>query len=83
MQLIQKAVDIADQAWSEMLQLVKHGIIEKELALELEFIMRRLGAEGRSFDTIVASGFRGALPHGVASDRVIQPGDMVTIDFGA
>ncbi|MBM7855474.1 Xaa-Pro aminopeptidase [Desulfohalotomaculum tongense] len=83
LQLIEKAVDITDRAYSEMLQLVKTGMTEKELALELEFIMRRLGAQGRAFDFIVASGPRGALPHGVASDRVIQPGDMVTIDCGA
>lgn len=83
LQLIQQAVAIADQAWSKMLRFVQPGITEKELALELEIIMRRLGAEDRAFDIIVAAGLRGALPHGVASNRVIQTGDLVTIDFGA
>ena len=45
--------------------------------------MRKLGATESSFDTIVASGVRGALPHGVASDKVIEEGDMITLDFGA
>ena len=45
--------------------------------------MLELGADGPSFDTIVASGYRGALPHGVASDKVIEQGDMITLDFGA
>ena len=45
--------------------------------------MLELGADGPSFDTIVASGHRGALPHGVASDKIIEKGDMITLDFGA
>ncbi|PXA00395.1 peptidase M24 family protein, partial [Staphylococcus pseudintermedius] len=45
--------------------------------------MLHLGADDTSFDTIVASGIRGAMPHGVASDKVIQSGEMVTLDFGA
>ena len=43
--------------------------------------MLELGADGPSFDTIVASGYRGALPHGVASDKRIEKGDMITLDF--
>ena len=45
--------------------------------------MLELGTRWPSFDTIVASGYRGALPHGVASDKVIEQGDMITLDFGA
>ena len=54
---------------------------EMEVKNELEAHMISLGASGPSFDTIVASGYRGALPHGVASDKVIEDGDMVTLDF--
>src|SRR5690606_8894555 len=50
---------------------------------ELEYKMAQLGSEKPSFDTIVASGHRGALPHGAASNKVIERGDMVTLDFGA
>ena len=55
---------------------------EREVALELEFYMRKNGASGTSFDTIVASGKRSSMPHGVAMDKVIGIGDFVTIDFG-
>lgn len=56
---------------------------EQQLKAKLESKMLELGAEGTSFDTIVASGVRGALPHGVASDKVINHGEMITLDFGA
>ncbi|MDR0847409.1 MAG: aminopeptidase P family protein [Lactobacillales bacterium] len=79
---IQRACVIADKAYEHILTFVQPGQTEKEVALELEFFMRRLGAEKLAFDTIVASGWRSALPHGVASDKVIEEGDMVTIDFG-
>ncbi len=82
-QAIKQAVDIVDQAWAELIEQISPGITEKELALELEFLMRRRGAEGRAFDFIVASGERGALPHGVASDKQIKPGELVTVDCGA
>lgn len=82
-ELICRAVNLADDAWGMLLPTVKPGITEIEVSLELEFIMRRLGAQGAAFEFIVASGPRGAMPHGVASDREIKPGDMVTIDFGA
>ena len=52
------------------------------MALELEFFMRRQGAQSLSFDSIVASGTRSSLPHGVASDKKIAVGDFVTMDFG-
>ncbi|MEG6615881.1 Xaa-Pro peptidase family protein [Peptococcaceae bacterium 1198_IL3148] len=83
LQLIERAVEIADQGWAQLTQQVKPGMTEEQVSLELEFAMRRLGAENRAFDFIVASGPRGALPHGVATDKTLQPGEMVTIDFGA
>ena len=55
---------------------------EAELALELEYMMRRLGAEAAAFDPIVGSGPRGALPHAIPSDRKIQAGDFIVIDMG-
>lgn len=81
--LIQKAADIVDEAYDYILTVVKSGMTEKEVKAYLESKMLHLGAEDTSFDTIVASGARGALPHGVASDKVIEKGDMVTLDFGA
>lgn len=80
--MIQQAVDIAEKAYDYILGFVKPGITEIEVANELDFYMRNLGATGVSFDTIVASGVRSAMPHGVASEKVIEEGDMVTIDFG-
>ena len=56
---------------------------ELEVSNELEFFMRKAGATASSFDTIVASGVRSALPHGVATDKLIEKGDLVTMDFGA
>ncbi len=80
---IQQAVDISAQAFDHMLGLLKPGMSEREAASELEFAMRKFGADALAFDTIVASGARGALPHGRASDKIIESGDLVTFDFGA
>lgn len=81
--IIRKAVEIADQAFSQILGFLRPGITESEVAAELEYQMKKKGARGASFDTIVASGERAALPHGVASNRVLQSGDVITMDFGA
>lgn len=83
LELITKAVEIADFAFNQALKIIKPGITELEIALELEYQMRRLGAEKPAFDTIVASGARGALPHGQASNKAIEAGDFITMDFGA
>ncbi|KZE40135.1 Xaa-Pro dipeptidase [Bhargavaea cecembensis] len=80
---IRKAAKIADEAFDHILTFIKPGVTELEVSNELEFCMRRLGAAESSFDTIVASGKRSALPHGVATGKVIENGDMVTLDFGA
>lgn len=81
--VLKEACAIADRAFEHLLGVLKPGMTEKEAALELEFFMRREGAAGTSFDTIVASGERSAMPHGTASDRKIGPGELVTFDFGA
>lgn len=79
---IQKAEEIGDSAFEKLLSYAKEGMTEREIALFLEFEMKKLGASALSFDTIVASGARGALPHGVATDKKISRGELVTVDFG-
>lgn len=81
-EIIQEAVNIAEKAYAHILTYIKAGMTELEVANELDFFMRKLGASGVSFDTIVASGVRSAMPHGVASEKVIEKGDLITIDFG-
>lgn len=81
--ILKKAAEISDAAFSHILTFIRPGITEIEIANELEFHMRKLGATSSSFDMIVASGVRSALPHGVASDKVVEKGDMITLDFGA
>ncbi len=70
------------EAFEEVLPLIRPGITERQIALELEFALKRRGGEGNAFDYIVASGPRGALPHGIASNKMLQSGELVTIDFG-
>lgn len=74
---------LASQALASVLADIRPGVRESDVAVALEFEMRRRGADGRAFDFIVASGVRGAMPHGRASDKIIQSGELVTIDFGA
>jgi Xaa-Pro aminopeptidase len=80
---LQCAAEIADAAFSHVLGVLRPGMRERDAAVELEIFMRRAGAERVSFDTVLASGPRSALPHGRATDRVMAPGDLVTLDFGA
>ncbi|MGO2315015.1 MAG: M24 family metallopeptidase [Pseudolactococcus laudensis] len=79
---IKKACAISDQAFNDLLKYVEPGKTEIEIANFLDFKMRDLGASGISFDTIVASGKRSALPHGRATHKPIEFGDTVTVDFG-
>ncbi|MBY0124340.1 Xaa-Pro peptidase family protein [Bacillus sp. S/N-304-OC-R1] len=81
--IIRKAAEIADAAFTHILSFIKPGITEIAVSNELEAFMRSKGATSSAFDTIVASGVRSALPHGVATEKVIEKGDMVTLDFGA
>jgi Xaa-Pro aminopeptidase len=80
---IVKAQRIAEEALRLLLPQVKVGAVERELALELDTTMRRLGAQDVSFETILISGKETSKPHGVPSDKKIERGDFVTIDFGA
>lgn len=79
---IQRACQISDQAFIDALDFIKPGKTEIEVANFLDFRMREMGAEGVSFDTIAASGYRSAMPHGRASEKVIQTGETLTLDFG-
>lgn len=79
---IKKACAIADAAFAHIVEFITPGKTEIEVANELDFYMRSLGATGVSFETIVASGIRSAMPHGVASGKVIEHGDFVTLDYG-
>ena len=79
---IAEAEKIGDKAFEYILSIIKLGKTEKEIALELEFFMKRHGAAALSFDTISASGIRSAMPHGIATDKVIENGDLLTLDFG-
>ena len=81
--LLRKAVEIAEAALKKSLPQLHPGISERDLAAEIEYQMHRAGGEKAAFPLIIASGPRSALPHGVASKRFINPGDIVTIDFGA
>jgi len=80
---LEKTAALASDALLGMLSSVRPGMTERELALGLEFAMRNAGADDKAFDFIVASGERGALPHGRASTKAIRSGELVTIDFGA
>ncbi|KPN96569.1 Xaa-Pro peptidase family protein [Lysinibacillus sp. ZYM-1] len=80
---IKKAAWISDEAFKHILTYIKPGMTEIEIAYELESHMRKNGATGAAFDMIIASGHRSALPHGLASSKTIQQGDMMTLDFGA
>lgn len=79
---IEQAEHIGDAAFSHVLDILKPGVSEREIALELEFFMKKQGASKLSFDTIVASGPNGSMPHAQVTDRLLQSGDFVTMDFG-
>lgn len=80
---IKKATAITDQVFSQILGFIQPGITEIDLAAEIEYMIRKQGADCVAFDTIVASGKRSALPHGKASKKKIKQNEPVTLDFGA
>ena len=79
---LQAAADLNRRAFDTVLPRIAPGITERQIALDLEMTMKQQGGEANAFDFIVASGPRGALPHGIASDRRLAAGELVTIDFG-
>ncbi len=80
---IKKAQSITDKAFSEILNYIKVGVSERDIAVELEYQMAKNGAEGLAFDTIIASGVNSSKPHAHPTDKLIELGDPVTMDFGA
>ncbi len=83
LELMHKAAAIADDAFHRLLPEIRPGMTERALAGRLEYYMRVSGSERVAFDTIVASGVRSSLPHGVATDKSVEVGDFITFDFGA
>jgi Xaa-Pro aminopeptidase len=81
--LIRKAIDISSNAFFRITEILKEGVVEREVALEMESLMKRDGADAIGFDIIIASGKRSALPHGKASGKRIEKGDFILIDFGS
>ncbi len=81
--VIRRACAITSKAFDEILPKIKEGITEKELQIELDFTMLRLGADGNAFDTIIASGENGSLCHAIPGQRKLRKGDMITMDYGA
>jgi Xaa-Pro aminopeptidase len=83
LEFIKAAQKTAEDAFQHILTVIKEGVTERELALELDFYMLKAGAEELSFKTIAVSGANSSMPHGVPSDKKLQKGDMITLDFGA
>lgn len=82
LQQMEKAAMLGCRIFDQILPHLKAGVSERAIAAELEYSARKLGAEGMSFDTIIASGPRSAMPHGVASAAVLPRKGFVTLDFG-
>jgi Xaa-Pro aminopeptidase len=82
-ELLRAVASIAGRAFDRVRGAIRPGLRERDIAFLLEQTFRELGADGPAFETIVAAGERGALPHGRASDRVLERGDMVVVDLGA
>lgn len=80
---LQRAIDLADETFAHLVHWLRPGLTEKEVAFELEWTLKRAGAEALAFPSIVASGPRSSLPHAVPTDRRIERGDLLTLDFGA
>ncbi|MDP1794745.1 MAG: aminopeptidase P family protein [Acidimicrobiales bacterium] len=80
---MREAARVADEALANVRPLLAGGITERDFAIALDFEIRKLGASGNSFETIVAAGPNGAKPHARPSSRVIEAGELVVLDFGA
>lgn len=82
-ELIKKAQKMTDDTFSYIIERIEAGRTERDIMLDMEFYMRKLGSEGVSFDFIVVSGKNSSLPHGVPTDKKIEKGDFITMDFGS
>ena len=81
--LIEEACDISCRALDAVLPRIQPGMTEKQLQILLDYTLYEMGADSLAFDTIIASGVNGSLPHAIPSDKKIELGDMITMDFGA
>ena len=81
-ELLRQAEHIGDLAFEDILGILKPGMTELEVAAELEYSMKKHGAEGFSFDTIAASGKNSSMPHAIPSEKKLENGDFLTMDFG-
>jgi len=81
--LIKRAASISDKAFSIIISEIEFGMKERDIANRLDFILRDIGADKVSFDTIIASGIMSSMPHATASNKVINDGDMIKMDFGS
>lgn len=79
---LRTAESIGDAAFKHILGYLREGITERNVALELEYYMKKNGAEGLSFDTIAASGKNSSMPHAIPTDKKLENGDFLTMDFG-
>ena len=79
---IRKACELTDKCFTHLLDFIKIGMTEKEVALEIEKYFRLHGADGLAFDSIVASGSNSSKPHAIPTDKKIDLGDVITLDFG-
>ncbi len=77
-----RACDIARQVWDTILPMIRPGMTELDLSAEISYHGKKLGSERDAFEPIVASGWRSALPHGIASRKSLEPGELVVIDYG-
>ncbi len=80
---LRQAQEITEAAYRHILPRIQPGVAEQDLALELEFFMRKNGAESVAFDLIVVSGAKSSMPHGVPDGKLVEKGDFVTMDTGA
>lgn len=80
---IKKAQSIAERAFEHILGFIKPGVTERQIGLELDYFMLINGAQGLSFETIAVSGANTSMPHGVPSDKKVEKGDFITLDYGA
>jgi len=83
MALTRRAIDLSSKAFLHAMEMLGDGVVEKDVALEMEFFMKKTGVQALGFDIIIASGKRSALPHGRASEKRIEKGDFILIDFGS
>lgn len=80
---LRKAIDISMESFKGIISMIRPGVKERDIAAKLDYLFKVNGGDGPDFDTIVASGVRSSWAHGVASDKLLEDGDMIVIDFGS